>query len=369
MNTTKELDIGCQDHGQEANQRKYEVIKIAVDVHAESYVCCRQLENATPQPPQKMSPEDFLKFVAKQLPLCQKLWVCYEAGPTGFWLARKLQEQAVECVVVRPCRLDAYGRRVNNDRTDVMALSERLDRYVAGNQKALATVRIPTLEEELKRAEGRQRDQLHKKLQSFAAMGRSLMLLHGHRMQGEWWETKGWEVIERDLPEALVNLLIPLRQSVQFLAEHLKSADGKLASAQANQERPLGCGAKTLALIDQEVCDWNRFGNRKQIGSYGGLCGGISASGNQHADLPITKAGNPRLRRYVVEMAWRMVYWQPQSPLIQRWKHVLLTPKKSHVRGRKKAIIAVARRLLVDLWRWRTGRVTLEQLGWKPIGA
>lgn len=61
-----------------------------------------------------------------------------------------------------------------------------------------------------------------------------------------------------------------------------------------------------------------------------------------------------------------MVRWQPDSPLIQRWKHALLNPK-AHARARKKAIIAVARRLAVDLWRWRTGRTTPEQLGWIMI--
>ena len=60
------------------------------------------------------------------------------------------------------------------------------------------------------------------------------------------------------------------------------------------------------------------------------------------------------------------IYWQRQSPLVQRWQHVLLNPK-SHARARKRAIIAVARRLLVDLWRWRTGQMSLKDLGWIPM--
>ena len=97
----------------------------------------------------------------------------------------------------------------------------------------------------------------------------------------------------------------------------------------------------------------------KQPGSFAGLCGGVSASGNQHADLPITKHGNPRLRAILIEWAWRMVLFQPQARAVQRWKLVLLDGRV-HARRRKQAIVALARQLFVDLWRWRTG-------GWSAL--
>ncbi len=99
------------------------------------------------------------------------------------------------------------------------------------------------------------------------------------------------------------------------------------------------------------------------MGSYAGLTGGVSGSGQSSADLSITKAGNRRLRTDLVELAWRLLLYQPNYYLVKKWKSVLLNPK-AHVRARKRAIIAFARQLLIDLWRWQTGRRTPEQLGW-----
>ncbi len=76
--------------------------------------------------------------------------------------------------------------------------------------------------------------------------------------------------------------------------------------------------------LEREVCDWSRFKNRKALGSYTGLVGGVHASDDNIHDLPITKAGNVRLRTMLIELAWRWVFHQRQTPLIQRWS-VLLT--------------------------------------------
>ena len=87
-----------------------------------------------------------------------------------------------------------------------------------------------------------------------------------------------------------------------------------------------------------------------------------------HCDLSLTKAGNQRRRHSLIEAAWRWVGYQPQSRLMQRWGEILRHPR-AHKRLRKRAIVAVARSLLVDLWRWRTGRATPEQLGWVMLEA
>ena len=84
--------------------------------------------------------------------------------------------------------------------------------------------------------------------------------------------------------------------------------------------------------------------------------------------LPITKHGNVRLRTALVELAWRMVLWQPECKLIKKWMPVLGNPKASRA-ARKKAIVAIARQMVVDMWRWRTGRVKPEDLGWRMLGA
>ena len=114
--------------------------------------------------------------------------------------------------------------------------------------------------------------------------------------------------------------------------------------------------------------DWKRFTNRRQVGSYTGLCGGVSSSGNSHHLLPITKHGNVRLRTALVELAWRLVLWQRDCKLVKKWWPVLGNPKATKA-AKKKAIVAMARQMAVDLWRWRTGRVKPKTLGWVMVGA
>jgi len=138
---------------------------------------------------------------------------------------------------------------------------------------------------------------------------------------------------------------------------------GEQIEAAAPQVRPKGMGRLTHETVETEVADWNRFKNRRQVGSYAGLTGGVSASGQSRADLSITKAGNRRLRTDLVELSWRLLLYQPDYYLVKKWRSILLNPQ-AHGRARKRAIVAFARQLLVDLWRWKTGRRTPEQLGW-----
>ena len=121
-------------------------------------------------------------------------------------------------------------------------------------------------------------------------------------------------------------------------------------------------------MVEREVGDWKRFTNRRQVGSYTGLCGGVSASGQSHHLLPITKHGNVRLRTALVELAWRLVVWQRDCKLVKKWWGVLNPLGKATRAARKKAIVAVARQMAVDLWRWRTGRVKPQDLGWQMVG-
>jgi transposase len=196
-----------------------------------------------------------------------------------------------------------------------------------------------------------------------AAQGRSLLLTQGWRESNHWWKPTYWPKLAGRLPQWLVSALEAYRRPLLAVQAELQSLSRQIRAA-ASTERPRGMGALTLEQINREVCDWKRFKNRKQPGSYAGLCGGLAATGDSSIDLPITKAGNVRLRVLLVELAWRMVFYQPQSHLIQRWKEVLLNPK-AHRRARKRAIVAVARQLLVQLWRWQTGQVTPQQLGWQ----
>lgn len=343
-------------------QPQYQQIKLALDVHAASIVVGRMIDGANPQPPQTFKPADFLVWAKKQVALAKEVISCYEAGPTGFWLHRRLTALGVTNYVVCPTRLDERHCGVANDRTDALELATRLDRYVAGNHRALAVVRVPTEAEEQKRAHKRQRQQLREQRLSLAAQGRSLMLLHGRRESNHWWHPARWARLEPELAGWLVERLKVFRQLILAVNQAVGQLSGEL-EAKAPKVLPKGMGRLTYEAVETEVAAWDRFKNRRQVGSYAGLTGGVSASGQSSADLSITKAGNRRLRTDLVELAWRLLRYQPHYYLVKKWKLVLLNPK-AHARARKRAIIAFARQLLIDLWRWQTARRTPEQLGW-----
>ena len=152
-------------------------ILLGIDQHANDLRIVRQLDGAGPQPPQRVYPGAGLeRFIQKQLALAQKVFAVYEAGPCGFVLARQLESWGVTVLVIRPMKLDTLGKGVNTDKTDAAELVSRLDRYLVGNRKTFAVVRVPTPAEEQRRCVSRQREQLRRERQRLAAMGRSLML-------------------------------------------------------------------------------------------------------------------------------------------------------------------------------------------------
>jgi transposase len=128
-------------------------------------------------------------------------------------------------------------------------------------------------------------------------------------------------------------------------------------------EQPRGLGKMTSVVIDREIGNWHRFNNRRQIASYTGLCPGEYSSGNTRLQSCATKHGNPRLRAALVELAWRLIRFQPNYKPVRKWKQLLERGALTTGAARKKAIVAMARQLAVDLWRVRTGRLNPEQLG------
>jgi transposase len=123
---------------------------------------------------------------------------------------------------------------------------------------------------------------------------------------------------------------------------------------------PKGLGELSLSTLDAEVCDWNRFSNRKQIGSDTGCCPGEHSSGNKRRLGSIDRMGNGRVRALLVEAVWRFLQWQPD------WKaaHKMKIKLRGGTAMKKKTFVALARQLAIDLWRWRTGRCSMADLGW-----
>lgn len=125
---------------------------------------------------------------------------------------------------------------------------------------------------------------------------------------------------------------------------------------------PKGVGPLSFEVLRREVGDWSRFNNRREVSSYTGLCPREHSSGGKRRGGSVNKSGNPRVRAMLVEMVWRMMRWQPGYHALRKWMAVLGDASRSAA-VRKKAIVAVARQLAVDLWRLFTGQTTAEKLG------
>src|SRR2546430_5416395 len=254
---------------EQAASKQLETIKLGLDVHAGSIVVVRILEHSAPQPAQKFAPGKFKEWVKTQLSLAQEVHSCYEAGPFGFGLHRQLVKLGIKNVVVQPVCLDEHHKGVNHGKGDAKELALRLDRYVAGNTHAVATVRVPTPEEEQKRIQSRQREQLRREVQRLAAQGRGLLLTQGYREKRSWWTQRRWEDLQLKMPAWLTERLEVFRRLLAALSTELESATSALEAA-APAARPKGLGGLSYEVIQREIGDWKRFANRRQVGSYTG---------------------------------------------------------------------------------------------------
>jgi transposase len=345
----------CQFNGTKAD------IKLGIDVHQEFYVVVTQEGGSNPKPPQRFAKEAFLYWAAR---LKEKsgaqMYAVYEACGFGFSLQRQLSELGIHCYVVCPQKLDEQNKRVKTDGLDARTLCLKLDRFVQGNRAALALVRVPSEEEERSRAIHRQREQLVKTRKVLEAQGRSLMVNHGCKPVQQWWKARAFAAL--DVPGWMKELLANSQPIVLALQIKIAQLTLELQNGAAG-EPPRGLGKMTSVIIDREIGNWRRFHNRRQIASYTGLCPGEYSSGQKRLQSCVTKHGNPRLRAALVELAWRMVRFQPNYRAVRKWKERLSKGHLTTGAARKKAIVAVARQLAVDLWRVRTGRLTPEQLG------
>lgn len=357
-NNKKQTQIQDPKH---SSQPKPKAIKLGIDVHLERYVVVRIIEGGTPQPPQRFAPAAFLLWVAKQLTLAERVFTCYEAGPFGYSLHRKLEKMGATNYVVRPRDWDEYGKKVKTDKRDAQQLALALDRYVSGNQEAFCVVRVPSPEEEQKRSLSRQRESFQQEKQRLAAQGRSHALYYGEHLQGEWWREEFWRTSKTRLPAIVVNLLEPLRRLLAAVEVELKARTQEVVAA-APRQLPVGLGKLTSQILEREVADWQRFANRRQVASYTGLCPREDSSSDRRFQGSINKHGNHRLRPVLIECLWRLSVSQPEYRVVKKWQPELFHPKTSRSR-RKKIIVAMARAFAVDWWRVRTQRCRAQDLG------
>jgi transposase len=355
----------CQFNGgrcaiKSAEGRIRPVCGLGIDVHQDFYVVVEQVGGTNPKPPQRFQKQAFLHWAAKFKQSGAEVHAVYEACGFGFSLQRQLAALGIKCHVVCPQKLDERNKRVKTDGLDAKALCLKLDRFVQGNRDALAIVRVPTEAEERSRAIHRQREQLVGARKRLEAQGRSLMVNQGVDPVQNWWKPRTFAALP--VPQWMRELLLNSQPILLALQEKIAALTLQLQSAAAPNQ-PRGLGKMTSVVIDREIGDWHRFNNRRQVASYTGLCPGEYSSGNTRLQSCVTKHGNPRLRAALVELAWRLVRFQPHYKPIVKWRQILAKGALATGAVRKKAIGAVARQLAVDLWRVRTGRCKPEVLG------
>jgi transposase len=309
--------------------------------------------------------------------------VIQEAGLDGFWIHRVLQTEGIESYVVDPASIatSRRRRRAKTDKIDGEALVRALLAYKRGEPRVCAMVQAPTPQEEDRRRISRERETLTAERVQHVNRIKGLLFAQGigdyeplHRNRRERLE----ELITGDgrpLPECLKAQISRELDRLELVIEQVKAVeaarDALLAQAQASPGVPApaaqlvalrGIGPEAAATLWSEGL-FRTFNNRKQVAAYAGLAPTPWQSGSVHRDQGVSKAGNPRLRTTMIQIAWLWLRHQPQSALTLWFRERI---KRTGGRLGKTMIIALARKLLVALWKYATAGVLIEGAVLKP---
>lgn len=292
---------------------------------------------------------------------------CYEAGRDGFWLHRWLTSQGVANVIVDSASIEVNRRkrRAKSDHLDAAKLVSMLLRYHVGEHKVWSVVRVPEVADEDRR-------QLHRELIAvqdertehvnrikalLASQGIALAAVTANFPE-ELAQLRCWDRSElgADLRQRLLREFARWQlanRQVKELEQERKQRIRSDDTPHVEQGRSLlelaGIGLSGAWLLVYELFAWRKFRNRRQIGALVGLTPTPYQSGASRREQGISKAGNKLLRRMLVELAWAWLRWQPDSELSRWYQRRFASQGK---RARKVGIVAVARKLLIALWRY-----------------
>ncbi|MAN77639.1 MAG: IS110 family transposase [Rhizobiales bacterium] len=303
---------------------------------------------------------------------CFRIVSIQEAGLDGFCIHRILERESIESYVVDPASIATSRRRrqAKTDRIDGEALVRALLAYSRGEPRVCAMLRVPTPEEEDRRRLVRERKALTNE-----------RIRHVNRIKGLLFSqgASGYEPLRADrrkcldrlvpgdghpLPPALKAQISRELDRIELLLEQIKNVeearDAMLASADVPTPAMLlnlkGIGPEFAAVLWSEGLS-RKFDNRRQVAAYAGLVPTPWQSGQINCEQGVSKSGNPRLRSTLVQVAWLWVRHQPNSALSQ-WFKARVTQNGG--RYKKTAIIALARKLLVALWKYVNAGVVIE---------
>jgi transposase len=307
---------------------------------------------------------------------------CYEAGRDGFWIHRALVGEGIDNRVLDSASIEVSRRqkKVKTDRVDVIALLRLLMRYMNGEKQALHTIRIPTVAEEDNRRLNRERERLLKERGAHSVRIKSLLITHGIELEkingfASIIKTAKAAVLHYDLPPDLTSELtreyeryVLVDQQVKQLEKLQIERAESLAIPETNNVQQLrnlrGVGWQSSWILVMEFFNWREFKNAKQVGACAGLTPTPYDSGDSTREQGISKAGNKRIRKIMVELSWLWLRYQPDSGLSQWFEKRFAHGGK---RMRRIGIVALARKLLVALWRYLTHGVIPEGAVLKTI--
>ena len=294
-----------------------------------------------------------------------KAYSCYEAGRDGFWLHRFLEDIGVENIVVDSSSIEVNRRqrRAKTDRIDVNKLMNMLFRHLNGEPKLWSVLHVPNLEKEDLRRLDREIERLKKERTSHTNRIKSLLVLHGIRLKinshflDELEAARQWD--RKPLPLRIKNEILREYKRYKLVQEHLvelRQEQGEILSSGCRQAKMVnalqklkGIGQVSSWDLTFEFFGWRKFENVKQVGAASGLAPTPFKSGDSGSEQGICKSGNRRVRKTMIEISWLWLRFQPQSRLslwfIERFGH-------GAKRMRKVGIVALARKLLVALWKY-----------------
>ena len=210
----------------------------------------------------------------------------------------------------------------------------------------------------------RQQDQLVEERKRLGAQGNALLLSQGFGSWKNWWRPQAFKALQRVVPEWLLEMLGSWVDLLRVLDEKIQKAKAAQAKGWSGP-RPKGAGANSLVQLQSHVLDWNLYPNRRKIACLAGMVPSEWSTGKSQRLGSITKVGVPAIRRIITEMVWRMILFQPHYRPVQKWREVLRGTNKTL---KKKAVVAIGRQLIVDLWRLQTGRSSAQELNLILIG-
>jgi transposase len=304
------------------------------------------------------------------LPAAAPVVSCYEAGRDGFWIHRALTAHGVRNRVVDSASIEVNrrARRAKTDRLDALKLVRMLVRVCQGERRVWSEVRVPTVAQEAARHVSRERTGLRQEQTRLINQVRGWLTTWGcalpRRRGAEWWTQV------RDWAGAALPAEVQARLArTQARLTHLEAQVGAL---EAQQETALMAAAPTSAgrqlvrlkgvattgasVLLEEGLVWREFRNRRQIGGVLGFAPTPYDSGDSQREQGISGAGNARLQTISIQLAWNWVRWQPASAL-SRWFEAHFGVGK---RARRIGIVAVARKLVIALWRYVTAGIVPE---------